>query len=59
VIAGLLGLGASGAAIFGTIYKAPEAFNLNTVWWVMAIWIGIGAVLMVARPQASRLGSPS
>lgn len=58
-VAAVLGLGASGAAVFGTIYKAPDAFDLNTVWWMMAIWIVIGVAVMVARPQASRLGSPA
>jgi amino acid transporter len=55
-IAAVLGLGASGAAVFGTIYKAPADFNLNSVWWVMVIWIAIGAVLMVVNPNAARLG---
>ena len=53
-IAAVLGLGASGAAVFGTIYKAPHDFDLNSVWWVMAIWIVIGVALMVARPQVAR-----
>ena len=42
VVAAILGTGATGAAIFGTVYKAPPAFNLDSVWWVMVIWIVIG-----------------
>lgn len=55
-IAAVLGLGAVGAAIFGTVYKAPPAFNLDSVWWVMAIWIVLGLVVMVVNPNAARLG---
>jgi amino acid transporter len=55
-IAAVLGLGASGAAIFGTVYKAPPAFNLDSVWWVMVIWIVIGLVVMVVNPNAAQLG---
>jgi len=44
-VAALLGTVATGAAIYGTLYKAPPIWGLNHVWWTMLVWIALGSAL--------------
>lgn len=46
IIAAILGTGATGAAIFGTVYKAPPIWGLDKVWWTMLIWVAAGVAVM-------------
>jgi amino acid transporter len=54
VIAGLIGIVISVAAVYGGIYKQPSPFNL--VWEYVAVWAILGLIVaftMKGRPQAS------
>ena len=59
LVAAVLGTGATGAAIFGTVYKAPPIWGLNHVWWTMLIWIAIGIALTVARRSSADTSTAS
>lgn len=45
-VAAVVGVAATLAAIWGTVYKAPSVYSLNKVWWLTLIWAGIGVLVL-------------
>jgi amino acid transporter len=45
ILSGVVGTLAMLAAIWGTVYKAPDVYGLDKVWWLMLLWAVIGAVV--------------
>jgi len=46
-VAAVVGSAATLAAIWGTVNDAPPVYSLDKVWWLTAIWIGIGAIVLL------------
>ena len=46
-VAAVVGTAATLAAVWGTVNDAPPIYSLDKVWWLTAIWIGIGIVVML------------
>jgi amino acid transporter len=56
-LAGLIGVAISVGAIFGTVYKAPEApAKANTLWMAMVAWFILGIIWLIALRAMGRFG---
>jgi hypothetical protein len=56
-LAGLIGVAISVGAIFGTVYKAPEApAKANTLWMAMVVWFVLGIIWLIALRAMGRFG---
>jgi uncharacterized membrane protein len=48
-VAGGLGAAVAALALFGLIYKAPEFWALDKIWWLAVVWLVIGLAIMAVR----------
>lgn len=59
IVAALIGTASMIAATFGTLYKAPAIYALDSVWWTMALWIVAGALITLVLSARGVFSRPT